>query len=55
MGKRAATADSEEELARRTLAQLNGQIALTEWSLHGIPAPARRPHRCNPDRAGGKS
>jgi hypothetical protein len=75
MGKRAAVATTEEEVARLTLAQLNGQIASAEWrfqmvansqlrkaaykrlvwyerlreSLHGIPAPARRPHRRNSD------
>jgi hypothetical protein len=75
MGKRATVADTEDEVAQLTLAQLNQQVAWAEhrfhdvansqlrkaaykrlvWlerqreSLHGIPAPARRPHRRNSD------
>jgi hypothetical protein len=36
MGKPATMADSEEEVARLTLAQLNGQIALTEWRFQNV-------------------
>jgi hypothetical protein len=36
MGKRVAMADSEEQVARLTLAQLNRQIAVVEWRFQNM-------------------
>jgi hypothetical protein len=36
MGKRGGMADSEEEVAQLTLAQLNRQIATVEWRFQNV-------------------